>query len=56
MDSLETQARISILQAHLDELWEVIVAADDPIYRAQVLSRVSDLSMRLQVLKNNLAK
>ena len=53
MDSLEKLQRISILQAHLDELWELIVAADDPIYRGIMLSRVSDLSIKIQVLKNS---
>jgi len=56
MDSLEKLARISILQAHIDELWELIVAAEDPIYRGLMLSRVSDLSMRIQALKNSLTK
>jgi len=56
MDSLEKLARISILQAHVDELWELVIAADDPIYRGLMLSRVSDVSMKIQVLKNSLAK
>jgi len=51
MDSLEAKQQISILTAHLGELWELIIVMPDPIQRGIIMSRVVDINDKITFLQ-----
>lgn len=51
MDSLEAKQQISILTAHLGELWELICIMPDPIQRGIVMSHVMEVNDKITILQ-----
>jgi hypothetical protein len=51
MDSQEARLQISILHAHLTELWELIYVMPDPVQRGIAMSRVVDLYDKITFLQ-----
>lgn len=55
MDYEETVKRISLLNSHLDELWELVYDLESfPIMRAKVLLQVVESSKRVETLEKTL--
>jgi len=51
MDSQEARLQISILHAHLGELWELICVMPDPVQRGIVMSRVLEVNDKITFLQ-----
>lgn len=55
MDYEEIVKRISLLNSHLDELWELVYDLESfPIMRAKVLLQVVESSKRVETLEKTL--
>jgi len=51
MESFELKQQISVLQAHCNELGELVVClTNDPILRAKTLARLAEQTARLHFL------
>lgn len=53
MDSQEIKLRLEILYANLDELWELIYEANNPIYRASLMFRVIEQEDKISFLEKH---
>ncbi len=55
MSYQEIKDKIGILEAKMQELWELILASDDdPIQRAEYINELADYSLRKKKLENSL--
>jgi|APGre2960657404_1045060.scaffolds.fasta_scaffold615555_2 hypothetical protein len=55
MSYQEIKDKIGILEAKMQELWELILAFDDdPIQRAEYINELADYSLRKKKLENSL--
>lgn len=55
MESLELKQQISVLQAHIDELSELLLVLNDhPVMRGLTLIRLVEQANKLRILNNTL--